>query len=576
MSTINLSLPSPPTSVGPSPPLPPLDTSRASATVESENTHTTSAWQTVNRRRHPQRKRDERRLRQLEAYNLLFVDTEPYFERFFTIRFPVQNINSDLNVIRAETDLHNAVGKPKKTMKASRNTLLLEASSKSQSDKIRNLRTIANLPVAVSPFSRLNTVRGIVRSKAMSQCTQEELLECLSGQRVTEIRRLKAKRDGELVELDTYILTFQTSALPRVVKLSDWHTELVDEYVERPRQCFRCQKFGHVAKHCRQQQDTCGHCGTVGHKRDSCNNRLTCFHCNAPHHASDKTCPKYFVECEVLKTQHSDKTSRIIALDTVLTRHPQHSHLYDTAQPVANRRPSTSNTLSSASPVASIAAPSAPSGHQLSVPARAASPASPTCTVSSGPVRPISSISSGSDLGSPSTRDSPVTDLSVSDLRSVLASVPVHQPFEGLIERSDVNPVSPTTTDSPCAVQLERRTISARSPSRARSPKTDRRRSVSPRRTRCPTTSTPAVNTSTPAVSTSGLATKKSYSFKRLTPLLKTPPPAQSKRKLLASSDSLSSSPPSSSSRSRQGKKHHSSSTRASSTRTPRTPIPKT
>ena len=551
--------------------LPPLGSTRASASSNLGDNSSTSGWQTVNRRRQPHRKRDERRLRQLEAYNLLFVETEPYFDRFFTVRFPVQNINSDLNVIRAEADLHSAVGKPRKTVKASRNTLLLEACSKSQSDKIRNLRTIADLPVAVSPFSHLNTVRGIVRSRAMSQCTQEELLERLTEQRVTEIRRLKTRRDGELVDLDTYILTFQASTLPRVVKLSDWHTELVDEYVDRPRQCFRCQKFGHVAKYCRQEQDTCGHCGTAGHKRDSCNNPVSCFHCRAPHNASDRTCPKYVIECEVLKTQHSEKTSRIIALDIVLTRYPQHSRLYDASPPVADQHPTTPNTLMPSLPLSSVAAicTSSPATSDRSPPVSAGAAASlkpPIHTVSSGQSRPISSPCL-------SNRESPVIDLSVTDLRSVLASVSVHQPLEGLMDGSDQNATSPKTTRSSRVIRdvkpVDLRTTSAHSSHRAgTSGCTDRPRSVSPRRNQGSTTSKTTANTS-------ALPNKKSYSFKRLTPTVKQTTPEQFKRKLAASNDSLSSSPPSSSSRSKQGKKHHPSLTKTSSTRPPRNPIPK-
>ena len=38
-----------------------------------------------------------------------------------------------------------------------------------------------------------------------------------------------------------------------------WQSHRVEDYVDATRY-FKCQKYGHVAKHCHQNQDTCGHC----------------------------------------------------------------------------------------------------------------------------------------------------------------------------------------------------------------------------------------------------------------------------------------------------------------------------
>ena len=324
----------------------PLPRSQTSANPDSA--HNNDGWHLVSHRR----KRDERRIRQIEAYNTLFHNPEPHFDRFFIIKFPVQNISTDLNVIKAETDIRSTIGAPRKILKHNFNSLLLETTSKTQSEKVLRITKIATMTVTISSFSRLNTERGIVRSKAMGQCTLEELLECLSDQGVTDIRRMKTRRDGALVDTDTYVLTFRTTTLPKIIKLSAWHSELVDEYVERPRQCFKCQKFGHVAKFCRQDSDTCNNCGEVGHRGDSCTHPPKCYHCHAPHKASDKQCPKFLIECEILKTINKEKTSRLAAIDSVLSRHPESVSLYEspTRPPVLSYSSAARQSSSTSSP----------------------------------------------------------------------------------------------------------------------------------------------------------------------------------------------------------------------------------
>ena len=56
----------------------------------------------------------------------------------------------------------------------------------------------------------------------------------LREHKVSDIQRVKGKRNRDLLTTDTYILTFEKYERLRVIKLSDWHSELVDEYKPRP------------------------------------------------------------------------------------------------------------------------------------------------------------------------------------------------------------------------------------------------------------------------------------------------------------------------------------------------------
>ena len=72
-------------------------------------------------------------------------------------------------------------------------------------------------------------------------------------QGVSDIQRVKVKINGELLTTDTYILTFEKCERPRVIKLSDWHSELVDKCKPRSHYCFNCVIYGDVAKYCRKK-----------------------------------------------------------------------------------------------------------------------------------------------------------------------------------------------------------------------------------------------------------------------------------------------------------------------------------
>lgn len=70
--------------------------------------------------------------------------------------------------------------------------------------------------------------------------------------------------------------------------------------------CYRCQSFGHIAKHCQAPSETCGHCGCDGHNFKECPNKdkkETCVHCKRikkpdGHSSRAKTCPIYKLALE--------------------------------------------------------------------------------------------------------------------------------------------------------------------------------------------------------------------------------------------------------------------------------------
>ena len=150
--------------------------------------------------------------------------------------------------------------------------MLVEVSNKEQSVKLAalNHKNLASHGVSVAPFKALNHTKGIVRSLALAQSTEEKLLDTLAGQGVMEIHCIKINKNGGKLATNTYVLTFNRITLPRIVRITDWHHELIEEYQHKPRMGYKCQKFGHVMKFCRQEQTTCSNCSQVGHGKVSC------------------------------------------------------------------------------------------------------------------------------------------------------------------------------------------------------------------------------------------------------------------------------------------------------------------
>lgn len=68
--------------------------------------------------------------------------------------------------------------------------------------------------------------------------------------------------------------------------------------------CYKCQKFGHMAKVCNAKKDTCGHCAEEGHTYKECKNKkkaakcVNCSRYNLPssHEANAADCPTYIRE----------------------------------------------------------------------------------------------------------------------------------------------------------------------------------------------------------------------------------------------------------------------------------------
>jgi len=242
----------------------------------------------------------ERKIKKMIPLLELFKDEK--FPKYYVLTFPDVDIGTKLNVITVDTELTAKIGKAQKISKLNKSSLLIEVKSDAQGKKLTLIKKLAEITVTAELHRTLNTVKGTVVSETMSQCSTEKLMSKLKTQGVTKIERMKTRVNGELVDTNRYILTFERCQLPSLIKLTDWHHEIVDQYIPQPTRCSRCQKFGHFKKWCRKQVDTCVRCGQEGHFGNNCSNNYKCVNCGLEHAASSKDCEIYKFKCEVMAT----------------------------------------------------------------------------------------------------------------------------------------------------------------------------------------------------------------------------------------------------------------------------------
>ncbi|XP_041368572.1 uncharacterized protein LOC121382919 [Gigantopelta aegis] len=225
------------------------------------------------------------------------VITSESWPRFLVISSSVDGALSKLSPFAVQKGLVGLAGEPKNVKKMKNGSLLVECSTWTHSRCLLKLTVLCNVPVKVSPHSSLNSSKGVIRSKDLEGVSEDEITENLSPQGVTSVRRIKIRRNNELVPTNTLILTFDKPTLPESVKAGYLHIPVVP-FVPNPLRCFNCQKFGHGQTTCRNKL-TCARCGQFDHDSKTCTNDIICVNCKGNHFAYSRECARWKLEKKV-------------------------------------------------------------------------------------------------------------------------------------------------------------------------------------------------------------------------------------------------------------------------------------
>ena len=214
--------------------------------------------------------------------------------RFLVIGSADDETLKKLSPFAIQKGLQGLAGEPKIVKKLRNGSLLVECSTESHSKNLLKSKRLCGISITVNPHTYLNSSKGVIRSRELEGVSEEEICENLSSQGVTSVKRIKVRRNNELVPTNTFILTFDVPTLPNSVKAGYLHIPVVP-YIPNPLRCFKCNKFGHGQNTCRNRL-TCARCGQLDHESKACQNDMACTNCGGKHFAYSRECPKWKLE----------------------------------------------------------------------------------------------------------------------------------------------------------------------------------------------------------------------------------------------------------------------------------------
>lgn len=137
----------------------------------------------------------------------------------------------------------------------------------------------------------------------------------VSTKEIVEVQRLKRRvvdSDGTVKYIPRQIIvaTFLGNSIPVSVQINLCNF-IVEPYVYPVVQCYRCLRFGHTAKQCKDKKDKCKKCSQVHVEPDICESQMAfCIHCKTNEHPSlSRLCPAYKKQYSIKKIMAMENTS---------------------------------------------------------------------------------------------------------------------------------------------------------------------------------------------------------------------------------------------------------------------------
>ena len=185
----------------------------------------------------------------------------------------------------------------------------MEYTNKKQIESLLRLKKFHDLKVQVSLHGSLNTCKGVVRCPDLKGVSEQEILEEMREQGVINVRRIRVRRDDALKDTNTFVFTFNTSVLPKQLKVAFLRVS-VDPYILNPLRCYACQVFGHHENKC-HREEICSNCGESKHSTDEtdCKRPPKCVNCKEDHPANSRQCQAWHTEKEILKVKYTRNIS---------------------------------------------------------------------------------------------------------------------------------------------------------------------------------------------------------------------------------------------------------------------------
>ena len=104
--------------------------------------------------------------------------------------------------------LQGLAGELKSVKRFKNGRLLVECITQHHSKCLLKSKIMCNIPIKVSSHTFLNSSKDVIRSRDLERVSECEMLDNLSSQGVSAVKRIHIRRNNELVPTNTFILTF--------------------------------------------------------------------------------------------------------------------------------------------------------------------------------------------------------------------------------------------------------------------------------------------------------------------------------------------------------------------------------
>ena len=203
--------------------------------------------------------------------------------------------------------------KPKDIQKLKSGDILIEIDNYPHCEKLLRCTTLSeiqtktNISVRTRPHQVLNFSKGVIRSRDIGMCNEEEIMNRLRQQGIKNVKCVTRKTQEGVIRTGTYFLTFDTPDLPEYV-YAGYIRIPVSPFIPNPLRCFNCQRLGHGQSNCKNPK-ACWKCSSPNHSSENCTSEPFCVNCKEKHPSSDKKCKSWLKEKEIQKYKVLNKCS---------------------------------------------------------------------------------------------------------------------------------------------------------------------------------------------------------------------------------------------------------------------------
>ena len=177
--------------------------------------------------------------------------------------------------------------------------ILVECAKKANAENLLRATMLAGVSMKASPHRSLNSSKGVIHTKDLRDLDEEEIASELDDQGILSVSRITIKKDGNIINTNTYILTFSKLSPPEKLRIG-YLSVHVDLFIPNLLRCFKCDRYD---KDSCKNLPACFRCGQQGHDSTDCQRAAKCANCQGDHVAASKDCPVWKNEKHIQKVK---------------------------------------------------------------------------------------------------------------------------------------------------------------------------------------------------------------------------------------------------------------------------------